>query len=114
QSTAGLATGVVAFATAMGALVAVVYLVLQGRFRIRPRTLALLIAGFGLLGVYLLPFVKYPANPPAVGHSFTIITRGHLYLTMVGTSLVLLGLATYLGRRLQPRFGTFHATLLAG
>jgi predicted cobalt transporter CbtA len=113
QSTIGVATGIIAFSVAMGALVAVVYLVLHGRFKIRPRTLALLIAGFGFLGVYLLPFVKYPANPPAIGHTFTIVERGHLYLAMVACSLVLVVLAVYLGRRLQPRFGTFGATVLA-
>jgi Probable cobalt transporter subunit (CbtA) len=113
QSTVGLATGVIGFATAMGALVAVAYLVLHGRFRVRPRTLALLVAGFGFLGVYLLPFVKYPANPPAIGHSFTITTRGHLYLTMVAASLILLGLAVLLGRRLTPRFGVYYASLIS-
>ena len=35
QSTIGIASGVIALATAMGALVAVAYLVLHGRFRIR-------------------------------------------------------------------------------
>jgi len=113
QSTAGLATGVIGFSTAMGALVAVVYLVLHGRFSVRPRTLALLVAGFGFLGVYAMPFVKYPANPPAIGHSFTVATRSALYLTLVISSLVLLGLGAFLGRRLQPRFGAFRATLLA-
>jgi Probable cobalt transporter subunit (CbtA) len=113
QSTIGIATGLIAFSTAMGALVAVAYLVLHGRFGIRPRTLALLVCGFGFLGVYMVPFVKYPANPPAIGHTFTIATRTQLYLTMVGCSLLFLCLAVYLGRRLQPRFGVFHATLLA-
>ncbi|MCW2524451.1 MAG: putative transrane protein [Frankiales bacterium] len=113
QSTVGMATGIIAFSTAMGALVAVTYLVLHGRFGVRPRTLGLLIAGFGFLGVYLLPFVKYPANPPAIGHTFTIATRGHLYLTMVAGSLILLGLSVVLGRRLTRRFGVFHATLLS-
>src|SRR6201995_672852 len=97
----------------MGALVAVAYLVLHGRFQIRPRNLAWLIAGFGFLGVYLLPFVKYPANPPAIGHSFTISTRTHLYLAMVVASLVLLGLAAFLARKLTPRFGVTRAVLLA-
>jgi hypothetical protein len=73
-----------------------------------------MIAGFGFLGVYLLPFVKYPANPPAIGHSFTIHTRGALYLTMVASSLILLGLAVYLARRLTPRFGVLGATVLSG
>ncbi len=115
QSTVGLATGIIGFATAMGALVAVVYLVLHARFNVRPRTVALLISGFGFLGVYLMPFVKYPANPPAIGHTFTITTRGHLYLTMVGASLVGLVIAFYIGHRfLQPRFGVFNASLIAG
>ena len=114
QSTWGLATGIIAFSTAMGALVAVAYLVLHGRFNIRPRTLVLIITGFGFLAVYLVPFVKYPANPPSIGHTFTIATRTALYLTMVGCSLLFLILAAVLGRRLQSRFGTFNATLIAG
>jgi hypothetical protein len=108
-----LATGILAFSTAMGALIAVGYLVLHGRFRMQPRTLALLIAGFGFLGVYAVPFCKYPANPPSIGHDFTIKTRTALYLVMVACALVFLGLAAYLGRRLQPRFGTFNATLIS-
>jgi hypothetical protein len=113
QSTIGIATGIIAFSTAVGALTAVAYLVMHGRFNVRPRTLSALIAGFGFLGVYLLPFVKYPANPPAIGHTFTIATRGHLYLTMVASSLVLLGLAVYLARRLTPRFGVLNATVMS-
>ena len=113
QSTWGLATGIIAFSTAMGALVAVAYLVLHGRFNIRPRTLALLIAGFGFLGIYAVPLCKYPPNPPSIGHTFTISTRTQLYLVMVGCSLLFLALAAYLGRRLKPRFGTFNASLIA-
>jgi hypothetical protein len=113
QSTIGIATGIIVFSAAMGALVAVAYLVLHGRFRIRPRNLAWMIAGFGFLGVYLLPFVKYPANPPAIGHTFTITTRGQLYLSVVACSLILLGLAVCLARRLAPRFGLLGAVLTA-
>src|ERR1700735_2416577 len=113
QSTIGIGTGIIAFSTAMGALIAVAYLVLHGRFNVRPRNLAWMIAGFGFLGVYLLPFVKYPANPPAIGHTFTITTRGQLYLTMVAGSLILLGLAAWLARELIPRFGTTGAVVMA-
>jgi hypothetical protein len=113
QSTIGTATGIIAFSTAMGALIAVAYLIMHGRFNVRPRNLVWLIAGFGFLGVYLLPFVKYPANPPAIGHTFTIHTRGALYLTMVASSLILLGLAAWLARRLMPRFGVTGAVALA-
>ena len=113
QSTIGVATGIIAFSAAMGALVAVAYLVLHGRFNVRPRNLAWMIAGFGFLGVYLLPFVKYPANPPAIGHSFTITTRGQFYLAVVACSLILLGLAVYLARKLAPRFGWTWAVVLS-
>ncbi len=113
QSTSGLATGIIAFSTAMGALVAVAYLVLHGRFRVQPRTVALVVTGIGFLGVYAVPFVKYPANPPSIGHDFTIDTRTGLYLGMVGFSLVFLALAAFAGHRLQSRFGTFNATLIA-
>jgi hypothetical protein len=103
QSSVGIATGMIAFSAAMGALIAVAYVVLHGRVHVRPRKLVWMIAGFGFLGVYLLPFVKYPANPPAIGHTFTIVTRGHLYLTMVAGSLILLGLAVFLYRVLVRR-----------
>jgi hypothetical protein len=113
QSSIGAASAIIGFGAAMGALVAVVYLVLHGRFGVRPRNLAWAIAGFGFLGVYLLPFVKYPANPPAIGHTFTIATRGQLYLSMVACSLVLLGLAVYLARKLAPRCGWVTAVVLS-
>jgi putative cobalt transporter subunit CbtA len=113
QSTIGVASGIIAFSAAMGALIAVAYLVMHGRFNVRPRNLVWLIAGFGFLGVYLLPFVKYPANPPAVGHMFTIGTRSELYLSLVACSLVLLCLAAYLARKLAPRFGWVTAVVLS-
>jgi hypothetical protein len=113
QSTIGIASGIIAFSAAMGALVAVAYVVMHGRFKVRPRNLAWMIAGFGFLGVYLLPFVKYPANPPAIGHTFTIVTRGQLYLSVVACSLVLLGLAVYLARKLAPRFGWTGAVVMS-
>ena len=97
----------------MGALIAVAYLVMHGRFNVRPLNLVWMTAGFGFLGVYLLPFVKYPANPPAVGHTFTITTRGQLYLSMVTCSLILLGLAVYLARKLAPRFGMVTAVVVS-
>lgn len=97
-----LIIGVTVFSAAMGALVAVAYPVLHGRFQVRSRNLAWLTAGFGFLGVYPPPFVKYPASPPAVGHTFTITTRGQLYLALVACSLILHGLAAYLAASSPP------------
>ncbi len=115
QANVGIGVGMILFGVAMGLLFAVVYTVCLGRVgQIRPRTLALLVAGGGFLGIYLVPFMKYPANPPSIGHPDTISVRGSLYLLMVVCSLAFLGFAVWLGRRLTSRFGTWNATLLAG
>lgn len=115
QANVGIGVGVIAFGAAVGGLYAVAYVLACGRTgKLRPRSLALLVALGGFLGLYLIPFVKYPANPPAIGHEETIRDRGGLYLLMVAFSVVFLALAVWLGQRLRPRFGTWNATLLAG
>jgi hypothetical protein len=115
QANIGIGTGMIAFGTAMGALFAVAYALCLGRVgNVRPRTLALLLAGAGFLGIYLVPFIKYPANPPSIGHPETIQARGGYYLLMVLASVVLLIAAVRLGQRLKERFGTWNAALLAG
>ncbi|MGF1425248.1 CbtA family protein [Kitasatospora sp. LaBMicrA B282] len=114
QANIGIGVGMVLFGTAMGALFAVAYAICLGRTgRIRPRGLAMLVALGGFLGVYFVPFIKYPANPPSIGHPDTIRDRGNLYLAMVVCSLVFLVLAVWLGKRLQGRFGNWNATLIA-
>lgn len=115
QANVGLGVGTVLFGIAMGALFAVVYTVCLGRVgNLRPRALALLVAAGGFLCVFLLPFVKYPANPPAIGNDDTIGARGGLYLLMVVTSVTLLAGSVWLSRRLRGRFGTWNASLLSG
>lgn len=114
QANLGLGTGMIAMGVAFGGLFAVAYLLCLGRVgRVQPRPLALLVALGGFLGFYLVPFVKYPADPPAIGHPETIRDRGFLYLAMVLCSVVFLIAAVWLGRRLAARFGNWNATLLA-
>jgi len=115
QADIGIGVALILFGAAMGALFAVAYAFCLGRSgRLRPRSLALLVAGGGFFGMYLVPFIKYPANPPAVGHSDTIQQRSSFYLLMVACSVLFLVLTVWLGKRLQPRFGTWNATLIAG
>ena len=115
QADIGIGVGMIAFGVAMGALFAVAYSICLGRTgNVRPRQLALLVAGGGFLGFYLVPFVKYPANPPAIGHEETISQRSGAYLIMVVCSLAFLIGAVWLGQRLRNRFGLWNATLLAG
>lgn len=115
QANLGIGVGMIALGIALGALFAVAYAVCLGRVGgVRPRQLALLVAGGAFLAVYLVPFLKYPANPPAIGREDTIGQRGSLYLIMVGSSVAFGVCAVWLGRRLRARFGTWNATLVAG
>jgi hypothetical protein len=116
QRSVGIATGLILFGLAMGGLCAVVFVIADRRSggRIAPRVLALLVSGGGFLGVYLVPYLKYPANPPSIGHPLTIQARGFLYLGMVAISVASLVGAVVLARRLARSLGAWNATLAAG
>jgi predicted cobalt transporter CbtA len=114
QSTLGLGVGTVALGVGLGLLVALAFALCLGRVgRIGPRALALLVAAAGFVTLYLVPFLKYPANPPAVGHENTISDRSGLYLLMLLVSVVTVVAAVAVGRRLTARLGTWNATLVA-
>ena len=114
QANIGMGFGVLAFGVAMGALYAAVYCVAYGRVgSLSPRMLSLLLAGAMFLSLYVVPFLKYPPNPPAVGLDETIRQRTLLYLMMVLLSAALLVAAVWLGRSLLERFGAWSATLIA-
>jgi predicted cobalt transporter CbtA len=81
--------------------------------RIGPQALSALLAAVAFGAVYLVPFVKYPPNPPAVGQSDTIGMRTGWYLAVVLISVALANAAVWLGRRLAPRFGPWYGRLLA-
>jgi len=114
QANIGLGFGVIAFSVAMGALFAVVFAVAYGRVgNVSARVLSLYVAGGMLLSLYVVPALKYPANPPAVSLEETIRQRTLLYLLMVVLSAALFVGAVYLGRQLAQRLGAWNATLAA-
>lgn len=114
QSGPGLGFGVLIFGLAMGALFAVLFSVVYARTETaQPQALSLLLATGAFGAVYLVPFVKYPPNPPAVGQADTIGARTGWYLVMVAVSVVLAIAAVWLARRLSARFGAWNAGLLA-
>jgi hypothetical protein len=114
QANIGIGVGMILTGVALGLLFAVVYTLLQGRATSRPRVLALLVAGAGFLTLYATPFVKYPANPPAVGHDETIGDRSGLFLVMIVGAVVFLVVAVLVARKLSERLGTWNATLVGG
>src|SRR4029450_8085237 len=84
QESAGLGTGVILFGVAMGGIFALMFSVAYGRIGLRTaRGTAALLGLFGFLGLFLVPLLKYPANPPAIGQEDTIGKRTVLYLAMV-------------------------------
>jgi predicted cobalt transporter CbtA len=114
QANIGMGFGVLAFAVAMGALFAVAFVVAYRRIgALGPRALALLMAAGAFGAIYLVPSLKYPANPPSIGNPETIGDRSGLYLLMVLASLVLAATALWLGRRLAPRLGAWGAAFAA-
>jgi hypothetical protein len=113
QSSFGLALGVVVTGVAFGGLFALVYAFSIGRVGPPgPRPLALTIALGALVAGYVVPFLKYPANPPAVGTPETAGRRTALYLVMVTVSLVAAGGAILVRRRLLLRHDRWNATVL--
>jgi predicted cobalt transporter CbtA len=114
QANAGLGFGVLIFGIAMGALFSVSFCVVSARARrIGPRSLSALLAAGAFAAVYLVPFVKYPPNPPAVGQADTIGARTGWYLVMALASVALAIAAVWLARRLAARLGAWNGGLLA-
>lgn len=115
QSTAGLATAVLVFSTAVGGIAALVFCFALGRIgRFGARATAAWVAGGAFVTVYLVPFLKYPANPPGADDPGTIGRRTTLYFLMIALT-VLVALGTVItGRRLAGRFGNWNAALAAG
>jgi hypothetical protein len=115
QSGVGIGLGMVLFGLAVGCFFGIAYCLALGRVgRVRARSLSLLVAGAGFLLLYLVPFLKYPANPPAVGNGATIGQRAGLYGVTVVASVVFGAGALWLGHRLSARLGSWTATLVAG
>lgn len=47
---------------------------------------SLLLSGIMWFTLYLIPFLKYPANPPTVGDGETVVLRAILYLSFIAIS----------------------------
>jgi predicted cobalt transporter CbtA len=115
QAGIGLLTGVMVYNVAFGGLFALVFAFANGRMGgFSPRTTAALLAISGIVAVYLVPNLKYPANPPSVGAPDTIGMRTGLYFAMIAISLAAMIAAWMLRNRLVLRYGDWNAALIAG
>jgi hypothetical protein len=115
QAGIGLFTGVVVYSAGFGGLFALAFALAYGRIGdVSPRGTAALLAVLGLVAVYIVPNLKYPANPPSVGDADTIGMRTALYFSMIAISLAAMIASGMLRARFQPRLGTWNAVLIAG
>jgi hypothetical protein len=114
QSTWGLLTATVLFATALGGIVGVAGAFAVGRLGpISARASTAIVAAIGFVAGYFVPYLKYPPNPPAVGNPDTIGPRTAWYFAMLAVSVLAAVLAVVVARRLTPRIGTWNAWLAA-
>jgi predicted cobalt transporter CbtA len=115
QSSWGLLVGVMVYATALGGLFSLLYAYAWGRMgKLGARASAALLAGAAFVAVYLVPFAKYPANPPSVGNPHTIGFRTQLYFGMIVVAIVAMVAAINLGRALLKRYGSWNASIAGG
>lgn len=88
QQLGGMVAAVL-YGAALGAVFTVAYAAIRHRLRTNDDwRAAVALAAAGFAGVFLLPFLKYPANPPGVGDHDTVGRRTALYLLAVAWSLI--------------------------
>jgi hypothetical protein len=114
QRTLGLLTGLVAIGIALGGLCALAFAWAYGRVgAFGARTTAALLALGAYLTVTVVPFTKYPANPPTVGDPATIDRRTAVFAAMIAITLLAFVAAGRVRRGLLARLGAWNAGTLA-
>lgn len=89
QSTLGLATGTLAIGVVLGGFTGLLAAVGLGRLGgLRPAASTALVALLGAVSFSVVPFLKYPASPPAVGSGETIDNRTALYFGFLAVSVL--------------------------
>jgi hypothetical protein len=114
QRGAGLFTASAVYGGALGGLFSLVFAIAYGRVGgFDPRALSGLLAAAGFIAFVLVPELKYPANPPAIGEAATIGARTALYFALLAISLLAMILATTLAPHLAAKLGRWNGTLAA-
>ena len=114
QAGIGLFTAVMVYSAAFGGLFGLAFAFAYGRVpgRLSPQSLSAFLAAAGFVAIYLVPNLKYPANPPSVGDPETIGIRTALYFIMMAISLAAMVGAAALKPLLVARFGRWNANLI--
>ena len=114
QRGVGLFAAHLIYGAAIGGTFSLVFALALGRIgAFEPRPLSGVLALAGFLALVLVPELKYPANPPAIGAAETIGVRTTLYFALLALSLLAMGLAARFVRLLIPKFGPWNGTILS-
>jgi hypothetical protein len=106
QRTVGLLLGTVATGVALGGLLALTFAYAYGRIAtLSARATAAALSGAAFVAITLVPFTKYPANPPSVGNPDTIDRRTVAYFAMIAITVLALIAAARVRRQLLARSG---------
>lgn len=113
QRTVGLALATTLVGVGLGGLLGLAAALAVGRLgRLTAAQSTAVVALVGFTSLALVPFWRYPANPPAVGSAETIGSRTAASFGFAGLSLVVAVLCVALAVRLAPRLGGYAATLV--
>ncbi len=114
QRGAGLLTANIVYGAAIGGLFGLVFALAYGRTNgLDPKALSGLLALAGFVAMGLVPELKYPANPPAIGAPETIGARTALYFAMLAISLLAMILAATLALAFSARLGSWNGALIS-
>jgi hypothetical protein len=114
QRTAGLAAGTIVLSVGLGGLFSLVFAYVYGRvWKFSPRVTAALLALGAYLTITVIPFTKYPANPPTIGNPNTIGKRTLLFIAMIAITILAAVAAGRIRRQLVPRLGSWNAAIVA-
>ena len=110
----GLATGLLSVGTAVGGAIGLVSAFAVGRLgRLRPAQSTAAVVLMGFISFALVPFLKYPSTPPAVGDEDTIGQRTLDFFLMQGISVLAAVGFVLLARRLLTSMSVFRTVLIA-
>jgi hypothetical protein len=114
QRTIGLLTATTAIGVALGGAFGLVFAWAYGRIgALGARATAAVLALGAYVTITLVPFTKYPANPPTVGSPDTIDRRTALFVAMITISMLTMVAAARIRRQLLARAGPWNAATLA-
>ena len=89
EQVVGGALGAAAYGVLAGLVFGVVYAAGGHRLRARgPFGASVRLGGLAFGAAFLVPYLKYPPNPPAVGDPDTVVQRTVAYLVMIAISVV--------------------------